>query len=49
MALDAAIVAEPVPHRDPSIAVGAVAAGNTVATTGNLALVQAGDPVVMET
>ena len=50
VALDAAIVTVPVPQREPVIAVGAVADGYTVATTGNLALVhEEGLPVVMET
>ena len=49
VALEAAIVTVPVPQRDPLIAVGAVAAAYTVATTGNRGLVQAGLAVVMET
>lgn len=49
VALEAAMTTVPVPHLDPAIAVGDVAAGNTVAVTGNLGLVQAGLDVVMET
>lgn len=47
--LDAAMVTEPVPQREPPMAVGAVAAGYIVATTGNRALVHAGLDVVIET
>jgi hypothetical protein len=47
--LDAAIITEPVPQREPPMAVGAVAAGYIVATTGNRALVHAGLDVVIET
>ena len=47
--LDAAITTTPVPHREPLIAVGAVAAAYTVATTGKRALVQAGLVVVIDT
>ena len=49
VALEAAITTTPLPQRDPLIAVGAVAAGYTVATTGNRELVQAGLAVVIET
>jgi hypothetical protein len=47
--LDAAIVTVPVPHRDPLMLVGAVAARMTFATTGNRGLVHAGLAVVIDT
>ena len=47
--LDAAITTEPVPQREPPIAVGGVAAGYIVATTGKRSLVHAGLAVVIDT